>query len=172
MQNKLHLVVAATMLAGCGGAAPPASSASSLAAPIPIKHVVVIVKENHTFDNYFGSFPGAAGTTRCPTADGRCPHAPDHTPRDLCHEHACALTEWDHGKMDGWDAVSGTSVNGDELAYAQYAESDIPNYWKYARTFTLGDHFFASMMGPSFPGHLFVLAAQAGWAVGNPNTDL
>ena len=30
---------------------------------MPIKHVVVIVKENHTFDNYFGSFPGAEGTT-------------------------------------------------------------------------------------------------------------
>ena len=37
-------------------------------------------------------------------------------------------------------------------------------------TFTLGDHFFANVLGPSFPGHTFVLAAQAGWATGNPDT--
>ncbi len=173
MRNERSFAVALLALAGgCVGSGAPAPSEASLAASVPIKHVVVIVKENHTFDNYFGSFPGAEGTSSCPTPDGSCPQAPDSTPRDLCHEHSCALTEWNHGRMNGWDAVSGTSVNGDELAYAQYHESDIPNYWQYAKTFTLGDHFFASMLGPSFPGHLFVLAAQAGWAVGNPNTDL
>jgi phospholipase C len=142
--------------------------------PIPIKHVVVIVKENHTFDNYFGSFPGAEGTTTAVTSNGviPVPEAPDKTPRDMCHEHACALSDWDNGKMDGWDSVSGTSVNGDNLAYAQYLEKDIPNYWQYARNFTLGDHFFANVLGPSFPGHTFVLAAQAGWAFNNPNTQV
>ncbi len=142
--------------------------------PIPIKHVIVIVKENHTFDNYFGSFPGAEGTTTANTSRGVIPvgEAPDKTPRDFCHEHPCALTDWDSGKMDGWDAVSGSNVNGDNLAYAQYLEKDIPNYWQYARNFTLADHFFANVLGPSFPGHTFVLAAQAGWAYGNPNTQL
>ena len=55
--------------------------------PIPIKHVVVIVKENHTFDNYFGSFPGADGIAQIQTPHGTItpPHAPDRTPRDLCH---------------------------------------------------------------------------------------
>jgi phospholipase C len=141
---------------------------------IPIKHVIVIVKENHTFDNYFGSFPGAEGTTTAQTSHGviTVGEAPDKTSRDLCHEHSCALTDWDNGKMDGWDAVTGTSVNGDNLAYDQYLEKDIPNYWQYARHFTLGDHFFANVLGPSFPGHMFVLAAQAGWAFGNPNTQL
>jgi phospholipase C len=140
----------------------------------PIKHVVIVVKENHTFDNYFGSFPGAEGTTQCTTSMGTiaCPHAPDKTPRDLCHEHSCALADWNGGKMDGWDKTTGTSVNGDNLAYAQYQEADIPNYWAYAKAFTLGDHFFANVLGPSFPGHTFVLAAQAGWADGNPNTDV
>ena len=77
--------------------------------PIPIKHVVVIVKENHTFDNYFGSFPGAEGTTTAVTAHGVVPvkEAPDKTPRDLCHAHDCALTDWNGGKMDNWDAVTG-----------------------------------------------------------------
>ena len=142
--------------------------------PNPIKHVVVIVKENHTFDNYFGTFPGAEGTAKCKTSHGMidCPRAPDRTPRDMCHEHSCALTDWNGGAMDGWDNVSGSSQNGDNLAYAQYHESDIPNYWAYARKFTLADHYFANELGPSFPGHMFYLAAQAGWALGNPNTQI
>src|SRR4051812_14958596 len=70
-------------LAGCGdipdeGATP---SATALTAPIPLKHVVVVIKENHTFDNYFGSFPGAEGTLDpagrnvCPTPSGAVGHA-------------------------------------------------------------------------------------------------
>ena len=138
-----------------------------------IKHVIVIVKENHTFDNYFGSFPGAEGVTTCKTASGAipCPHAPDFTPRDLCHAHSCALAEWNNGAMDGWDSVAGTSDGGDNLAYAQYGEADIPNYWAYARRFTLADHFFSDALASSFPGHMFYLAAQGAWTLGNPDLN-
>ncbi len=140
------------------------------AGTMPIKHVVVIVKENHTFDNYFGTFPGAEGTTQCQTSQGMipAPQAPDSTPRDLCHEHACALTDWNGGKLDGWLNVSGASQSGDNLFCAQYGEASIPNYWAYAKKYALADHFFANVLGPSFPGHTFVLAAQAGWATDNP----
>jgi phospholipase C len=136
-----------------------------------IKHVVVVIKENHTFDNYFGSFPGAEGTTDCKTSTGSlpCPHAPDKTQRDLCHKHECALSDWNGGAMDGWDTVNNGENAKDHLAYGQYIESDIPNYWAYARTFTLADHFHSSMLGPSFPGHTMYLAAQAGWSLDNPN---
>jgi len=142
------------------------------AVPIPIKHVVIVVKENHTFDNYFGSFPGADGISEISTNHGTItpPHAPDSTSRDLCHDHPCALVDWAGGELNGWDSVDGASVNGDDLVYAQYQESDIPNYWQYARHFTLGDRFFAGMLGPSFPGHTFVLAAQDGWATSNPDS--
>ena len=141
----------------------------------PIKHVIVIVKENHTFDNYFGSFPGAEGTSTYRLSDGgmgTCGRAPDNTLRDMDHSHGAGLTDWHDGGMDGWDLVPGTSTLGDNLAYKQYQEADIPNYWAYARTFTLADHFFSQMIGPSFPGHLAVLAAQAGWATGNPDTQV
>ena len=76
---------------------------------LPIDHIVVVVKENHTFDNYFGSFPGAEGTTTCQLKNGTmpCPHAPDSTSRDLCHEHSCALSAWGHGMMNGWEDVRG-----------------------------------------------------------------
>jgi phospholipase C len=141
----------------------------------PITHVIVVVKENHTFDNYFGTFPGAEGTTTYKISDGgtgTCGHAPDNTLRDMSHEHSSGLTDWNGGQMNGWDLVKGTSTLGDNLAYAQYHETDIPNYWAYARTFTLADHFFSQIIGPSFPGHLAVLAAQTGGATGNPNTQL
>src|SRR5262249_1166006 len=142
--------------------APDATPDSDVPTATPIKHVVVIVKENHTFDNYFGSFPGAEGTTQCKTSKGMiaCPHAPDNMPRDLDHGHPAALAEWNLGAMDGWDSVSSTGAGGDNLAYAQYGEKDIPNYWAYAKAYALGDHFFANVLGPSFPGHMFVLAAQ------------
>ena len=154
--------------------APTTSSAVDAApdapTPMPIKHVVVVVKENHTFDNYFGSFPNADGISQIQLSSGTItpPHAPGSTPRDLCHSHDCALADY----AGNWETVSGATQNGDNLAFAQYAESDIPNYWQYARKYTLADRFFANVLGPSFPGHTFVLAAQAGWAEGNPNTQI
>jgi phospholipase C len=166
--------------AGCAVGPSQDESAQGLAAPpIPIHHVVVIVKENHTFDNYFGSFPGAEGTLAtngdnlCDTPQGRvaCKRAPDKPSHDLDHAHNAGIVDWNNGKMDGWNKPGGSDT-GDGLAYAQYTESDIPNYWAYARTFALGDHFFAGMIGPSFPGHLFTVAAQAGWATDNPPNDL
>src|SRR5512135_2921630 len=105
--------------------APDSSPPPDAAVPIPIKHVVVIVKENHTFDNYFGSFPNAEGIDVIMTPNGPItpPHAPDSTPRDLCHQHSCALTDY----QGNWLDVTGASQNGDNLVYAQYHESDIPN---------------------------------------------
>jgi phospholipase C len=137
--------------------------------PTPLRHVVVIVKENHSFDSYFGAFPGAEGTSTCPLPGGvgPCPKAPDR-PRDLCHTHDCALTAWNGGAMDGWASVAGSTQSGDDLAWAQYNEAGVPGYWAYAKAFTLADHFFANELGPSFPGHLFLIAAQAGWALEEP----
>ncbi len=142
--------------------------AGHTAGSYPIDHIVVIVKENHTFDNFFGSFPGAEGTKVAHTSKGTVPvgRPPLLQTRDLCHEHECAVTAWDHGAMDHFDLAD--PRNADNLPYAQYIEADIPNYWSYARHFTLLDHFFSSMLGPSFPGHSFALSAQAGWATGNP----
>jgi len=160
-----------------GGAGGGEADSGVDAGPIsyPIKHIVVIVKENHTFDNYFGTFPDAEGTTTYTLSDGGtapCGRAPDNTLRDMDHSHGAGLADWNDGGMNGWDLVPGTSTLGDNLAYKQYHEADIPNYWAYARTYTLGDHFFSEMIGPSFPGHLAVLAAQAGWALDNPDTQL
>ncbi len=128
----------------------------------PIEHIIVVVKENHTFDNYFGSFPGAEGTQMAQTSTGivAVGRPPVQMTRDLCHEHQCALDDWNDGAMDDWD-LGDTKNQTDQLAFAQYHEDDIPNYWQYARHFALADHFFATMLGPTLPGP-HVRARRAG----------
>jgi len=188
--SSRFLVLAQIALLGAGCSSPPLIVAPNDAGPdagppdagppwdagvLPdaggrIDHLVVVVLENHTFDNLFGTFPGANGQTHVPGPGGGfdAPQCPDKLPRDLCHEHACALGDWDGGAMDGWEAVAGNDTNGDHLAWCQYHLADIPGFWDYASNYALADNFHASMLGPSFPGHTFLLAGQAGWALGNP----
>ena len=143
--------------------------------PGHIDHLIVIVNENHTFDNLFAGFPGANSTSTFTAPGGgtfTAPACPDAPPRDLCHGHGCALADWDHGAMDGWFGDQAASKNGDHLAWCQYSEASIPQYWQLAGRYALADNFFSSMLGPSFPGHLFTVAAQAAWSLGNPNNSL
>src|ERR1700730_12354995 len=116
----------------------PAHASSSS----PIQHVVYIMLENHTFDNYFGRFPGANGVT--------LPIDPNPVPSDYNHGSASAIAAIDGGKMDGFAPHS----------YYQYTQSDIPNYWAYAQQFGLGDNFFTSFSTSSTPNHMATLAAQ------------
>jgi phospholipase C len=122
-----------------------------------IQHIVFIVKENRTFDNYFGTFTGADGATSGTISTGRViplGHLPDKTPRDISHSFNAAVMAMDGGKMDKFDVIAGGNQNGDYLAYTQFVETDIPNYFAYARSFVLGDRMFSSLTGPSFPNHL------------------
>jgi phospholipase C len=137
----------------------------------PIKHVVILMKENRTFDNYFGTFPGADGATTGRLSNGktvRLIHTPDHTLIDVAHHGDAATVAVDNGKMDGFDLLPGAFQNGQDIAMSQAHESDIPNYWQYARTFELMDHFFSSINGPSFPNHIALVAGSSNNTVDNP----
>src|SRR5581483_9789547 len=123
-----------------------------------IKHIVFIIKENRSFDHYFGRFPGAAGATNGMTSTGqRVPlsPAPDVTMNDVAHSWFAAKTGINGGKMNGWDLNDGGNVNGNLLAYTQMTQAQIPNYWKYAQYYALGDHMFSSIHADSFPNHLY-----------------
>ncbi len=109
----------------------------------PIEHVVIIVKENHAFDNYFGKFPGVEGNASLPPAPNPPLHDPSHT-----HE--------------AWLQRATNAVR------QQYSETDIPTYWAYARQFTLCDHYFTDVAGPSTPNHLMLIAA-ASPIINNPH---
>ncbi len=102
----------------------------------PIQHVVIIIKENHTFDNYFGTFPGANG-------DAALAHAPDPPASDPPHHHAAWLNRAQGAVRE------------------QYHEADIPAYFAYARLFTLCDNYFTDVASQSEPNHLMLIAADS-----------
>lgn len=136
-----------------------------------IQHIIFIIKENRTFDNYFGTFAGADGATSALTSTGQLvplTHMPDPVPRDICHEWQCAIFAADGGKMDRFDLIPQASQNGDLLALTQLSQQDIPNYFSYAKNFVLADRMFSSLQAGSFGNRLYTVAAQAGGAFAVP----
>jgi phospholipase C len=167
-------------LSGCHKTNPGKSAVRALTQPAPgegihkIQHIVFLIKENRTFDHYFGTFPGADGATSGKTSTGRTiplSHAPDETPWDIGHSWRDALIAINNGKMNKFDLVESGDIDGYKLPYTQLHESDIPNYFSYARNFVLADHMFSSMAGPSFPNHLFTVAAEDEGILDNPHPN-
>jgi len=107
-----------------------------VAAASPIEHVVIIVKENHAFDNYFGKFPGVNG-------DGSMAAAANPPALDPHHDHSA------------WLRRATGAVR------QQYSQADIPAYWSYAQQFTLCDNYLTDVAGPSTPNHLMLIAADS-----------
>jgi phospholipase C len=129
-----------------------------------IQHIVFIIKENRTFDHYFGTYPGANGATTAVISTGQTLpllHAPDPPPRDISHGWFDAIQAGDAGKMDLFDIISGANQNGDLLGLSQLTQSDIPNYFNYAQHFVLADNMFSSIQGASFVNHLYTVGAQS-----------
>ncbi|MDP9295189.1 MAG: hypothetical protein M3O88_00655 [Actinomycetota bacterium] len=157
--------------------APPAPSpsrparfdASSLHTRWPIKHVVFLIKENRTFDNLFGLFKGANGATTGMDQGTERPltPGPDQLPMDIEHCYECSLQAYDGGKMDGFNRDEASNL----YAYTQLHPDQLPNYWHWAQQNVLADNFFSSAQGPSFPNHLYSIAATSGGAHDNPIQD-
>jgi phospholipase C len=122
----------------------PAAVGVPNASTTPITKTIVVMLENHTFDNFFGSFPGANGVASAP--------APDPLWSDLSHVHSHCVASFNQGKLDGFN------ING----MVSYAEADLPILWNYARQFGLSDNFFTSASTSSTPNHIYMVAAQSG----------
>ena len=143
----------------------------------PIEHIVVVLQENHTFDNYFGTYPGADGTAgstiRLPSTLGGPPavapfHLTTRTPPDQNHDHAAAAADYHGGKLDGFVYTEGTP---NTMGY--FDRSDIPRYWAAADAYVLDERHFTSAMTESLPNHLFLVAgACAGILDDNPGTSI
>ena len=141
-----------------------------------INHVVFLIKENRTYDNMFGAFNSKYGTKTCTLSTGQVVpegRAPDRYEHDVDHEWASALLAMDGGKMDQFDLIGlGTltsgDANGDLLTCRQFTSADIPNYFAYAHNFALGVNMFSSLHGPSFPNHLYTIAAESFGVIDNP----
>ncbi len=178
------LALGLATLAGCGSTAsrPAASDAGGIH---KIKHIIVVMQENRSFDEYFGTFPGADGIPRrngqftvCvpDPARNRCAR-PYHDPSNRNiggpHEHSDALMDVNGGKMDGFIARARRGLKGGCKAHPRAAQCvrklppdvmgykdarEIPNYWTYAKNFVLQDHMFQPDASWSLPDHLFMVS--------------
>ena len=136
-----------------------------------IQHIVYIIKENHSFDSMFGRFPGANGATTGIISTGQTiqlQELADPPPNDIVHSWAAALMATDGGRMDRFDLIVGGNLNGNLVGYSEFYKKDIPNYWKYASTFALGDGMYSSISSGSYPGHLYTMGATSVGVVDNP----
>lgn len=159
-----------------------------------IKHVIVIMQENRSFDSYFGTYPGADGI---PMANGKptvCVPDPatkkcvapfvDHADVNGGGPHGAsnAAADIDGGKMDGFIAqqeaakknctdptnpACSNSAKPDVMGY--HTKSDIPNYWTYAKDFVLQDHMFEPNASWSLPAHLFLVSEWSAFCTTHNN---
>jgi phospholipase C len=138
-----------------------------------IKHIVVIMQENRSFDSYFGTFPGAdgipAGACLPDPHNGGCrkPWVDHHDSNaDEPHDNPAFVGDRAHGKMDGFVSVAEKEMckknhpcHPDVMGY--HVQSDIPDYWAYAKNFVLQDRFFEAAGSWSLPAHLLIVS---GWS--------
>jgi phospholipase C len=144
----------------------------------PIKHLFVIVKENHAFENYFGDMPGVIGYP----PNGTFPLAFNssavvhpfpllgYSTADFPHDRASELVDFNGGLNNLFVAeanAEGTPNPQDAVGY--YTAQQIPAYYEYARTYALGDEFFTGVLGPTNPNRVFDLSAYVGsWDADTP----
>jgi phospholipase C len=148
-----------------------------------IKHVIIVMQENRSFDSYFGTYPGADGipmhdgkpTVCVPNPTGGCTR-PYHDTQDINgggpHGESNAIADVNGGRMNGFirqrDEAQKTCNNINDPACSGYGtpdvmgyhtEAEIPNYWIYARDFVLQDHMFEAVKSWSLPDHLYMVSA-------------
>jgi phospholipase C len=153
-----------------------------------IKHVVILIQENRSFDHYFGSYRGVAGfadPSVLPLTDGSGlsifaqPGYPGgfngghlypfhfdsfhngECTNDINHSWAPQHTYWDGGKMDRF--VSGhlavDGSNNGPLTMGYYTRTDMDFYYALADAFTICDHYHCSVIGPTDPNRLYSMSA-------------
>jgi phospholipase C len=161
-----------------------------------IKHVFVIYQENHSFDEYFGTYPGADNLASAEAQNhgfrqydpiGKTWITPfritDPDIESPSQARKALEAKMDGGKMDAFVSEQ-EKISLHKFAHNPQAARDVgigtmayydcdtlPFLWKYAKTFALFDHIFETMTGPSTPGNISVIAAQSGQTQGarNPN---
>jgi len=148
-----------------------------------IQHVIIVMQENRSFDNYFGTYPGVDGIPMnngapavcVPNPGGGCIR-PYHDTNDADgggpHGVKNAIADINGGKMNGFLAQRAAAANSCKFAQdpqcapgsardvmGYHTAAEIPNYWAYAKNFVLADHMFEPVKSWSLPDHLYMVSA-------------
>ena len=161
-----------------------------VAKDIPIETIVVIVQENRSFDHYFGRFGRYAGRSDIESGiddatnpeNPSDPSSPKHARKrgehvcfsDTDHSWEASHAQYHDGKMDGFFATNngaGPLQSGDR-ALTWYDEHEIPYYYALAKEFGIGDHYHCSLLGPTWPNRMFLMAASSFGSTDNTFPDL
>lgn len=187
--NKWLGIAVIAALCGCSGlqSTAPSGIARPGVLPLlrghrasPIKHVVILIQENRSFDDFFATFPGADGATRglmkTPKGDVYVHLMKAGLNSDsLSHAHFGFVREFDNGKMDGFAEIKralghGITVPAGTYAYRYVDPKDIAPYWEMAREYVLADHMFTTQSSSSFTAHQDFIAG--GTPVGNEGDNV
>ena len=160
-----------------------------------LKHIVVLMMENHSYDNYLGllrdrgdGFPlGPDGEPDAwnPAAGGgriRAHRLTSTRQRDGIPSQSWHAThhQWQGGSCDGFvtatqqvvDAPGSDQAGAAAVAMGYWTEQDLPFYYGLARTFPLADRWFGSCLGPTFPNRRFLIAGTAHGLISDAPYDL
>lgn len=141
----------------------------------PIKHFIVLMQENHTFDNYFGTYPGAdgipAGTCMPDVPSGATPtacvesfHMGSYPTEDLDQSRRTFNIQYNEGHMDGFIYALDQRNQDGNLAMGYYDDRELSYYWNLADEYVLFDRFFSSARGGSTMNHMY-------WVAGAPGSE-
>jgi phospholipase C len=164
----LFLSVVAPIL----GVTKVSASQSGTTPNTPIEHFIVVMQQNHTFDNYFGTYPGANGLPKdvcLPVSLANekesciAPYKITNEPiSDLSHSDVIFSKQFQNGKMNGFvDALNNLNQNG-TLSMGYYNDQDIPFYWNLADEYVLFDNYFSSAHTGSITNRMFWVSGKAG----------
>src|SRR4051812_30039048 len=159
----LSSLLAVGLAVGADPVAPVAPAAASTG-PVPIKHVIMIFQENHSFDETLGAVCLETSPKRCDGYVGPVTLrggivvptkvSPDKVPL-AGHGVTSQTKAINGGLMDGWASVGHCKAKDNYACVTHYEPSQIPNLAALARQFTISDRTFSMMRSPSFGGHLY-----------------
>jgi phospholipase C len=159
------------------------AAATTPAGVTKIKHVVVLMQENRSYDSYFGHLhdEGQPGSTIEPSRGNPNPLDPGARIRPFLTTSECTVTDLNHswngthqdfdgGKMDGFTAANVDPLDpSGSRTMGAFDKGVLPFYYGIANEFAIADHYFASVLSQTFPNRFYLLT---GTSFGHISNDL